>query len=133
LADEARCPTCDQALPGQGGGGGLPASLVAASRLEDASLVLLAFSYLTGALALLTGFAPLVAGGLTWEWKIVAALAGGLGAAVFFVTLKYVSEAMRALADVARAAARVEERLERGPGVRQGTTSQGVPTPEGGP
>jgi hypothetical protein len=99
-------------LPGSGGGG-LPASLVAASRLDDASLVLLAFAYLTGALALATGFVPLFAGHLGTEWKILSALAGVLGAAVLFVTLKYVSEGMRALADVARAAARVEEQLDR--------------------
>lgn len=132
MSQEARCPTCDQALPGAGGGG-LPASLVAASRLEDASLVLLAFAYLTGLLALATGLAPLVAGGLTWEWKTLAALAGALAASVLFVTLKYVSEAMRALADVARAAARVEERLDRGSAMRQAPPAPAVPAREGAP
>lgn len=113
MPQEPRCPTCDQPLPGAGGSGGLPASLVAASRLDDASLVLLAFAYLTGALALLTGAAPLFARSLAVEWKIFGALAGVLAGAVLFVTLKYASESLRALADVARAAARVEERLDR--------------------
>lgn len=112
MPQEPRCPTCDQALPGAGAGGGLPSSLVAASRLEDASLVLLAFAYLTGALAVLTGVAPLFAGNLAIEWKVVVVLAGVLAGAVLFVTLKYASEGMRALADVARAAARMEERLQ---------------------
>ncbi len=87
---------------------------MAASRLDDASLVLLAFAYLTGALALVSGFAPLVASSaLAFEWKLLAALAGTLAASVLFVTLKYVSEAMKSLASVARSAARVEERLDQ--------------------
>jgi len=124
MSQEPRCPTCDQALPGSGSASGLPSSLVAASRLEDASLVLLAFAYLVGALALLTGVAPLFAGGLAIEWKILAVLAGVLAAAVLFVSLKYASEAMRALADVARAAARMEERLDRAAPARQAPGSQ---------
>src|SRR5947209_4790429 len=122
MPQEARCPTCDQALPGAGGG--LPSSLVAASRLEDASLVLLAFAYLTGTLAVVTGVAPLFAGQLALEWKILAVLAGVLSGAVLFVSLKYASEAMRALADVARAAARMEERLERPLAARQAPAAQ---------
>src|SRR5688572_14981233 len=105
MPQEPRCPTCDQTLPGAGAASGLPSSLVAASRLEDASLVLLAFAYLTGALAVVTGAAPLFAGQVPIEWKVIAGLAGVLAGAVLFVTLKYASEAMRALADVARAAA----------------------------
>jgi hypothetical protein len=114
---EPRCPTCDQPLPSASSG--LPSSLVAASRLEDASLVLLAFAYLTGILSVVTGMAPLVAGQVALEWKILAALAGVLAGAVLFVSLKYASEAMRALADVARAAARMEERLDKQGAPRQ--------------
>jgi hypothetical protein len=112
MPEESRCPTCDQPLPGAGGAGGLPASLVAASRLDDASLILLAFAYLTGLLALATGVVPLFAGTFALEWKILSTIGGVLAGAVLFVTLKYASEGMRALADVARTAARVEERLQ---------------------
>src|SRR5581483_8596810 len=119
MSQEPRCPTCDQALPGSGSASGLPSSLVGASRLEDASLVLLAFAYLVGGLAI--------------EWKILAVLAGVLAAAVLFVSLKYASEAMRALADVARAAARMEERLERPASARQATSAPGVASREGAP
>jgi hypothetical protein len=133
---ETRCAACDQVLNGSGAvGSALPASLVAASRLEDASLVLLAFAYLTGCLALATGLAPLVALHLALEWKVVAALAGTLAGAVLFVTLKYASEALRALADVARSACRVEQRLDqalRAPiasAPRQDTGRPGLPAP----
>lgn len=125
---EPRCPTCDQPLPG-GDAPSLPASLVAAARLDDASLVLLAFAYLTGALALVSGFAPLLVSGIAFEWKVLAALAGALAGAVIFVSLKYVSEAMRSLADVARSAVRIEERLEtslRSPRHDAGSTAQAV-------
>ncbi|MBI3723802.1 hypothetical protein HY251_07615 [bacterium] len=87
-------------------------SHLAAARLDDASLVLLFFAYVTGALALVTGFAPLIAGQLAVEWKLLSVLAGLLTCAVLFVTLKYLSEAMRALADVSRAAARVEGQID---------------------
>ena len=127
MPQETRCPTCDQPLPGAAGGGGLPASLVAASRLDDASLILLAFAYLTGALALATGAVPLVAGSLALEWKILSTIAGVLAGAVLFVTLKYASEGMRALADVARTAARVEERLQTATASRQVTPPPEVP------
>ena len=134
MPQEPRCPTCDQALPGAGAAAGLPSSLVAASRLEDASLVLLAFAYSTGLLAVATGSVPLVSGGLALEWKILALLAGVLAGAVLFVTLKYVSESLRALADVARAAARVEERLDRSLSApRQMPSPQGVAAREGAP
>jgi hypothetical protein len=134
MPQEPRCPTCDQALPGAGAPGGLPSSLVAASRLEDASLVLLAFAYLTGALAVVTGFTPLLAGQLAVEWKALAALSGVLAGAVLFVTLKYASEGMRALADVARAAARMEERLDRHvPSPRQSPAVASLPPREAAP
>src|SRR5579872_6038110 len=127
MPEESRCPTCDQTLPGEGGKGGLPASLVAASRLDDASLILLAFAYLTGALALATGLVPLFAGNFALEWKILSTIGGVLAGAVLFVTLKYVSEGMRALADVARTAARVEERLQAAAHTRQVTAPPEVP------
>jgi hypothetical protein len=133
MPQEPRCPTCDQTLPGAGAASGLPSSLVAAARREDASLVRLAVAYLTGALAVTTGVAPLFAGQLAIEWKVLAVLAGVLAGAVLFVSLKYASEGMRALADVARAAARVEEKLERQlPAVRQAAAPQGVPSRESG-
>jgi hypothetical protein len=103
----------------------LPASLVAATRLDDASLVLLAFAYLTGGLALVSGIAPLVVSTLPFEWKLLLALAGVLAAAVLFVTLKYASEAMRSLASVARSAARVEERLDQALGTPRHDAAHG--------
>ena len=86
---------------------------MAAARLEDASLVLLAFGYLTGVLALVTGLAPVFVDGLDVAWKVFAALGGALAACVLFVTLKYASEALRAVADMARTTSRLEARLER--------------------
>src|SRR5437879_3210256 len=88
LSSEPRCPSCDQPL--SGAERALPPSLVAA-RLDDASLVLLAFAYSTSALALLTGLVPLVATSLGFEWKVLTALAGALAGAILFVTLKYAS------------------------------------------
>jgi hypothetical protein len=91
----------------------LPSSRLAAERLEDASTVLLAFAYLTGLLALATGAVPVSLGSWPIEWRLLSLLGGALASAVLFVSLKYASEAMRALADVARAATTMEARLER--------------------
>lgn len=91
----------------------LPSSRLAAERLEDTSTVLLAFAYLTALLALATGTVPLATASWAFEWRVLALLAGALASAVLFVSLKYGSEAMRALADVARATTAMEERLDR--------------------
>ncbi len=96
--------------------------------------MLLAFAYLTGLLAVVTGAAPLFAGQLALEWKVLSALAGALAGAVLFVCLKYASESMRALADVARAAARMEERLDRQvPATRQPAGGAALPSREATP
>jgi hypothetical protein len=88
-------------------------AMLAARRLEDVSDVLLLAAYGLSLLAVFLGAGPaLLASGLATEWRLVSGLGGLLIAAVMFVMLKYVSEATRALADLARAAARIERRLE---------------------
>jgi hypothetical protein len=91
----------------------LAEATLAARRLEDVSDVLLLAGYGLGVLVLALGAGPaFVAPGLAIEWRLVSGLGGLLVAAVTFVLLKYVSEGTRALADLARAAARVERKLD---------------------
>lgn len=86
---------------------------LAARRLEDVSDVLLLFAYGLGFLALALGAGPaLIASGIGVEWRFLSALGGLLAAAVVFILLKYAAEATRSLADVARAAARLEAQLD---------------------
>jgi hypothetical protein len=92
---------------------GLAEAALAARRLEDVSDVVLVGAYGLGGLALALGAGPaFLAAGLALEWRLVSGLGGALVAAVMFVSLKYLSETTRALADLARAAARIERKID---------------------
>lgn len=92
-------------------GGGLAA--LAGQRLKDVSTYLLAGAFLHLAAAITLGVAFAVGSTLSLPWKLFGVLAGALVGLSMYLFLKFLSDAMRALADLADLGRSVDARLER--------------------
>lgn len=92
-------------------GGGLAA--LAGQRLKDVSTYLLAGAFLHLAAAITLGVAFAVGSTLSLPWKLFGVLAGALVGLSMYLFLKFLSDAMRALADLADLGRSIDARLER--------------------
>ncbi len=92
-------------------GGGLAA--LAGQRLKDVSTYLLAGAYIHLAAAITLGVAFAAGSTATFAWKLFGVLAGSLVGLGLFLFLKFLSDALRALADLADLGRSIDARLER--------------------
>ena len=92
-------------------GGGLAA--LAGQRLKDVSTYLLAGAFLHVAAAVTLGVAFAIGSTLSLPWRLFGVLAGSLLGLSMYLFLKFLSDAMRALADLADLGRSMDARLER--------------------
>lgn len=83
---------------------------LAAHRLKDISVYLLVFAYLIPLLPLGAG-TVLLAGDLPWWWKTFAFLSGLLAGALIYLFFKFMSDVIRAQADLTDLGRSIEHRL----------------------
>jgi phage FluMu protein Com len=95
-------------------------AVLAGARLKDVSIYLLGLAYLLLTLALLLGGVLVAGSALAPSWKAFGFLASAMVGVFLFVFLKFLSDAVRALADLADLGRSIDARL-------QGLVEQGAP------
>lgn len=87
-------------------------AVLAGARLKDVSIYLLGLAYLLLTLALLLGGVLVVGSALAPSWKAFGFLSSAMVGVFLFVFLKFLSDAVRALADLADLGRSIDARLQ---------------------
>jgi hypothetical protein len=87
-------------------------SLQAAQRLKDISVYLVGFAYLLLLIPILLGGVVAMGTGWSVSWKAFALLGCALAGVFSFVFLKFMSDAVRAVADLTELGRSIESRLQ---------------------
>ncbi|MBX3471980.1 MAG: hypothetical protein KF878_34440 [Planctomycetes bacterium] len=107
-------------------------AVLAARRLKDVSVYVLAVAYLVLVLAFVIAGLLVIGTELPPIWKAFGFLAGATAGVVVFVVLKFTSDAVRALADVTDLLRSLDVRLERLEEVQAALAPEGL-IASGGP